>query len=150
MKTIFYLYDHNTGSIHNKAFIKYESAIKELKKIGCAFDLGITEVEFAKRSICFLERFSRKIGAKEFESYDIRKFYSCAQELYEESEEYNEIWNTLIDDDPHHLESYEPGNMYIKNRRPLLLHYEFPNGCCAFRTYDAYGCCIRHVRVIKN
>lgn len=149
MVTVFYLYNRYTGAIHNNAFIKYESAIKELKEIGCTFDLGIAEVKFAKRSICFLERFSRKIRAKGFESCHIRKFYSCAQELYEESEEYNEIWNTLMDDDPHHLESYEPGNMYIRNRFPLLLHYNLPDGC-AFRTYDAYGCCIRHVRVIKN
>ena len=149
MVTVFYLYNVRTGDIHHLAFTKYESAIKELKEIGVEFNLGIAEVEFAKRSICYLQKFSRKKGAKEFSSQDIRKLYSCAQELYEESEEYNSIWRELMDYDPKHLESYEPGKMFIQNRLPYLITYKENNGT-RFVTYDAYGCCIKHVRVIHN
>ena len=150
MVTIFYLYNHHNGDIHNNAFTKYESAIEELKEIGSDFDLGIADVKFAKRSICFLQRFERKRGHEKGSTHDIRKLYSCAQELYEESEEYNRIWNELIDDDPNHLESYEPGNMYIQNRLPFFKAYVDYNNTTHINVYDTYGCRIKHVRVIHN
>ena len=154
MVKIFYLYDRITGSIHNNAFTKYESAIEELKEIGGAFDLGIADVKFAKRSICFLQRFekkrgNRKRGDEKVSTHDIHIFYSCAQELYEESEDYNRIWNELMDADPNHLESYEPGNMFVKNRLPFHLVYT-DNNATSFHLYDEYGCRINHIRVIHN
>ena len=147
---IFYLYNRITGSIHNNAFTKYKSAIKELKEIGSDFDLGIADVKFAKRSICFLQRFERKRGHEKGSTHDIRKLYSCAQELYEENEEYNRIWNELMDADPNHLESYEPGNMYIQNRLPFFKAYVDFNNTTHCNVYDEYGCRIKHVRVIHN
>lgn len=149
MIKIFYLCNRYSGDIHHCAFTKYESAIEELKEIGMDFNLGIDEVEFAKRSICYLQKFARKKGAKEFSTQDIRKLYSCAQELYEESEEYNNIWWELMDHDPKHLESYEPGKMYIQNRLPYCVTYKEGNST-VFGVYDAYGCQIKHVRVIHN
>ena len=150
MVTVFYLYNRHSGGIHHRAFTKYESAIEELKEIGSDFNLGIADIEFAKRSICYLQKFARKKGATTFSTQDIRKLYSCAQELYEESEEYNKISWELMDHDPKHLESYKPGNMFIQNRIPMYQSYVDYNNTTHFNVYDEYGCRIKHVRVIHN